>query len=144
MPGFEDLEVWKRSARLSADIYKTLATLKDFGFKRPDNEIRPVHPLKHRRGIWTWDGQRKSKFFELCKRICWRTSNSNIHWNGYRLHRFQTGKRMDQWNWRDIQNALWPHKINKSQSSLTLNPYALQLTTKNLLLTTCLTFQLET
>jgi len=33
MPGFEDLEVWKRSARLSADIYKTLATLKDFGFK---------------------------------------------------------------------------------------------------------------
>jgi four helix bundle protein len=33
MPGFEDLEVWKRSARLSADIYKTLANLKDFGFK---------------------------------------------------------------------------------------------------------------
>ena len=30
---FEDLEVWKRSARLSADIYKTLANLKDFGFK---------------------------------------------------------------------------------------------------------------
>ena len=33
MPSFEDLEVWKRSARLSADIYKTLANLKDFGFK---------------------------------------------------------------------------------------------------------------
>ena len=33
MPGFEDLEVWKRSARVSADIYKTLANLKDFGFK---------------------------------------------------------------------------------------------------------------
>ncbi len=30
---FEDLEVWKRSARLSADIYKKLASLKDFGFK---------------------------------------------------------------------------------------------------------------
>ena len=30
---FEDLEVWKRSARLRADIYKTLANLKDFGFK---------------------------------------------------------------------------------------------------------------
>jgi len=30
---FEDLEVWKRSARLSAEIYKTLADLKDFGFK---------------------------------------------------------------------------------------------------------------
>lgn len=32
MARFEDLEVWKRSARLSADLYKALANLKDFGF----------------------------------------------------------------------------------------------------------------
>ena len=30
---FENLEVWKRSARLSADIYKATAKLKDFGFR---------------------------------------------------------------------------------------------------------------
>ena len=30
---FEDLEVWKRSARPSANIYKELVNLKDFGFK---------------------------------------------------------------------------------------------------------------
>lgn len=30
---FEDLDVWKRSARLSAEIYKNLAELKDYGFK---------------------------------------------------------------------------------------------------------------
>ena len=30
---FEALEVWKRSARLSAEIYKALAGLRDFGFK---------------------------------------------------------------------------------------------------------------
>lgn len=30
---FEDLEVWKRSSRLSANIYKELAFLKDFEFK---------------------------------------------------------------------------------------------------------------
>ena len=30
---FEDLQVWKRSAKLSADIYKELRELKDFGFK---------------------------------------------------------------------------------------------------------------
>ena len=30
---FEDLEVWKKSARLSGDIYKELKSLKDFGFK---------------------------------------------------------------------------------------------------------------
>jgi len=30
---FEDLDVWKRAARLSANIYKELKELKDFGFK---------------------------------------------------------------------------------------------------------------
>jgi len=30
---FEDLDVWKKSARLSADIYKHLRELKDYGFK---------------------------------------------------------------------------------------------------------------
>ena len=30
---FEDFEVWKRSARLSAELYKALRELKDFGFR---------------------------------------------------------------------------------------------------------------
>ncbi len=30
---FEDLEVWKRSTRLSATIYKNLAMLKDYSFR---------------------------------------------------------------------------------------------------------------
>ncbi len=30
---FEDLEVWKRSARLSSEIYKSLKDLRDYGFK---------------------------------------------------------------------------------------------------------------
>jgi four helix bundle protein len=30
---FEDLEVWKRSAHLSAEIYRALQGLKDYGFK---------------------------------------------------------------------------------------------------------------
>jgi four helix bundle protein len=30
---FEELEVWKRSARLSANLYKSLADLRDFGFR---------------------------------------------------------------------------------------------------------------
>ena len=33
MMRFEDLEVWKRAARLSADLYKLLSKLKDYGFK---------------------------------------------------------------------------------------------------------------
>jgi four helix bundle protein len=30
---FEDLEVWKKAARLSAEIYRELQNLKDFGFR---------------------------------------------------------------------------------------------------------------
>jgi four helix bundle protein len=30
---FEELAVWKRSARLSAELYKSLRDLKDFGFR---------------------------------------------------------------------------------------------------------------
>ncbi|MBV5287151.1 MAG: four helix bundle protein [Methyloversatilis discipulorum] len=33
MARFEDLDVWRRAARLSADIYKGLADLRDFGFR---------------------------------------------------------------------------------------------------------------
>lgn len=33
MARFEDLEVWKRAARLSAEVYKSLSDLRDFGFR---------------------------------------------------------------------------------------------------------------
>ncbi|PKM46246.1 MAG: four helix bundle protein [Gammaproteobacteria bacterium HGW-Gammaproteobacteria-1] len=33
MARFEELDVWKKSARLSADIYKALVSLKDYGFR---------------------------------------------------------------------------------------------------------------
>ncbi|HKA39549.1 MAG TPA: four helix bundle protein [Burkholderiales bacterium] len=33
MSSFEDLEVWKRSVKLSADLYKGLQNLRDYGFK---------------------------------------------------------------------------------------------------------------
>ena len=33
MGAFEDLEVWQRAARLSAELYKELQGLKDYGFR---------------------------------------------------------------------------------------------------------------
>ncbi|PPK76260.1 four helix bundle protein [Methylobacter tundripaludum] len=33
MAQFEDLDVWRRSSRLCVDIYKGLATCKDYGFR---------------------------------------------------------------------------------------------------------------
>ena len=34
MMRFEDLEVWKKAARLSAELYKQLRDMKDYGFKK--------------------------------------------------------------------------------------------------------------
>ncbi|GHC61325.1 hypothetical protein GCM10007100_30790 [Roseibacillus persicicus] len=33
MAGFEELDVWKRSVELSAEVYRSLANCRDFGFK---------------------------------------------------------------------------------------------------------------
>lgn len=33
MPRFEELDVWKRSARLSANLYNELAELRDYGYR---------------------------------------------------------------------------------------------------------------
>lgn len=33
MSSFETLEVWRRAVKLSADLYKTLRDLRDFGYK---------------------------------------------------------------------------------------------------------------
>ena len=33
MAGFDDLEVWQRAVALSADVYRRMASCKDFGFR---------------------------------------------------------------------------------------------------------------
>jgi len=45
MAKFEDLDVWKRSARLSAELYKEFISLKDYGFK--DQKINTCTPFAH-------------------------------------------------------------------------------------------------
>ena len=44
MARFEELEVWKKSARFSANIYKELAELKDFGFRDQITRAGPSVP----------------------------------------------------------------------------------------------------
>ena len=53
---FEDLEVWKRAARLSADIYKALSRLKDYVFKDQDG------PTEEREIIETKQVSAESRF----------------------------------------------------------------------------------
>ena len=67
---FEDLEVWKRSARLSANIYQELATLKDYGFKDQITRSGLSVPSNIAEGMERESNQEKRRFLDIAKASC--------------------------------------------------------------------------
>ena len=67
---FEDLDVWKRSARLSADIYKELAELRDFGFKDQITRSGLSIPSNIAEGIERSSDKEKERFLDIAKASC--------------------------------------------------------------------------
>jgi four helix bundle protein len=67
---FEDLEVWKRSARLSADLYKYFQLSKDYGFRDQITRSGLSIPSNIAEG-YERDGTRDpSKFLTYAKGSC--------------------------------------------------------------------------
>ena len=67
---FEDLDVWKRAARLSADIYKELARIKDFGFKDQITRSGLSIPSNIAEGIERGSNKDCVKFLQYAKGSC--------------------------------------------------------------------------
>jgi four helix bundle protein len=67
---FEDLEVWKRSARLSAEIYKELVGLKDFGFKDQICRSGLSVPSNIAEGIERGSDKEVIRFLTIAKGSC--------------------------------------------------------------------------
>lgn len=67
---FEDLEVWKRSARLSANIYQALATLKDYGFKDQITRSGLSVPSNIAEGMERESNKEKRRFLDIAKASC--------------------------------------------------------------------------
>lgn len=67
MAQFEDLDVWKRSARLSADIYKELAILKDYGFRDQITRSCLSIPSIIAEGMGKASGKEKVRFLDIAK-----------------------------------------------------------------------------
>ena len=67
---FEDLEVWKRSARLSANIYQALATLKDYGFKDQITRSGLSVPSNIAEGMERESNKEKQRFLDIAKASC--------------------------------------------------------------------------
>ena len=67
---FEDLEVWKKSARLSGDIYKELKGLKDFGFKDQITRSGLSIPSNIAEGIERLSDNETKNFLSYAKGSC--------------------------------------------------------------------------
>lgn len=67
---FEDLDVWKRSAALSADIYKIVSDLKDYGFKDQITRSGLSIPSNIAEGIERRSDKEKANFLSYAKGSC--------------------------------------------------------------------------
>jgi four helix bundle protein len=67
---FEDLDVWKRSASLSADIYKELKQLTDYGFKDQITRSGLSIPSNIAEGTERSSDKEKVNFLSYAKGSC--------------------------------------------------------------------------
>jgi len=64
---FEDLDVWKRSAGLSADVYRELKTLQDFGFRDQITRSGLSIPSNIAEGMERSTSKEKKQFLSYAK-----------------------------------------------------------------------------
>ena len=67
---FEDLDVWKRAVKLSANIYKELDRIKDFGFKDQITRSGLSIPSNIAEGIERGYAKECVKFLQYAKGSC--------------------------------------------------------------------------
>lgn len=67
---FEKLQVWQRSARLSAELYKNLRDLRDFGFKDQITRSGLSVPSNIAEGMSRGTPKDKHRFLVIAKGSC--------------------------------------------------------------------------
>jgi four helix bundle protein len=67
---FEDLDVWKRSCRLSIGIYKELSGLRDYGFKDQITRSGLSVPSNIAEGFGRKSDKEKNNFLNYAKGSC--------------------------------------------------------------------------
>ena len=103
MARFEELEVWKKSTRLSVEIYKSLVDLKDYGFR--DQITRSSLSVP-------------SNIAEGYERNADKELANFLNWDGNRLHQTGDWKHMATGNRRNFENATWPYLHHQSTDQI--------------------------
>ncbi len=67
---FEDMDVWKKSARLSVSVYKELSELKDYGFKDQITRSGLSIPSNIAEGFGRNSDKEKRNFLNYAKGSC--------------------------------------------------------------------------
>lgn len=67
---FEDMDVWKRSSRLSVSIYRELSELKDFSFKDQITRSSLSIPSNIAEGFGRESNKDKNNFLNYAKGSC--------------------------------------------------------------------------
>jgi len=67
---FEDLEVWKRSSRLCADLYKHFQNIKDFGFRDQITRSALSIPSNIAEGVERDSKKDFARFLQYSKASC--------------------------------------------------------------------------
>jgi len=70
MAGFEDLEVWQRAVALSADVYRKMATCKDFGFRDQITRSALSIPSNISEGMERSSVPDRTKFLDYARGSC--------------------------------------------------------------------------
>lgn len=64
---FENLDVWKRSARLSVDTYRSTADIKDYGFRDQLTRSGLSVPSNIAEGVCRESYKEKSRFIDIAR-----------------------------------------------------------------------------
>ena len=67
---FEDLDVWKRAARLSTEIYKNTGELKDYGFRDQITRSGLSIPSNIAEGVERASTRDRCRFLDIAKASC--------------------------------------------------------------------------
>ena len=70
MQVLENLEVWKRSCRLSVNLYKSLASCKDYGFKEQITRSALSIPSNIAEGYERHSARSRIQFLKIAKGSC--------------------------------------------------------------------------